>query len=344
MKKVPMKSSSCCGCNVKPMGFTLIELLVSTVISSLHFLKQKTAIETKQRIPLFLKRGVGFGERGKTSFPVKRSFSPLPKSAFTLIELLVVIAIIAILAAILLPALNSARERGRSASCINNMKQNGNALLMYADDNDGCFLPVTVRQDGSNTRSWLEHAMCVDAKATIRDNPIFGDAMTMVLSADQMTRADNAGKTLYTSSTLLCPSADKHVSPGYTRQYTVTDYGYNQYIISPEIAEIVTLAKNNKDHLIQKTSGVANASVSMMMGETFRRNAMIGTRKIEIMGAGFGNNNVASYGSAGAHGKNMNQIFMDGHAEGLPGVWEDRHGYLSPWYSDAQPRFDTGEW
>ena len=56
------------------------------------------------------------------------------KARFTLIELLVVIAIIAILAAILLPALNAARERGRTASCINNEKQLATANRMYADD------------------------------------------------------------------------------------------------------------------------------------------------------------------------------------------------------------------
>ena len=77
-----------------------------------------------------------------------RGFLPA-YGGFTLIELLVVIAIIAILAAILLPVFQSARERARQSSCSSNLNQVGMALVMYKNDNDDC-MPIYYYADPSH--------------------------------------------------------------------------------------------------------------------------------------------------------------------------------------------------
>ncbi len=124
------------------------------------------------------------------------------KKQFTLIELLVVIAIIAILASMLLPALNRAREAAQKISCTNTMKQMGLSAGMYSGDNDGFLVPARQcnRVGGSvqtvGTTDWFKALQYYDSVNFTRKHLYGGAVAAIPLCPGALKKAGTITNTL----------------------------------------------------------------------------------------------------------------------------------------------------
>jgi prepilin-type N-terminal cleavage/methylation domain-containing protein/prepilin-type processing-associated H-X9-DG protein len=146
---------------------------------------------------------------------------------FTLIELLVVIAIIAVLMAILMPAMNRAKEQGKRATCLSNLKNLALSWIMYADENDD---KIVCGDSGEYT--FMNSASLPFNRSHYRETPwVLKDYDTTLTEAQRETKITDGALFPYARSLKLykCPTVERKVMDSYraasppVRTYSIAD-------------------------------------------------------------------------------------------------------------------------
>lgn len=209
---------------------------------------------------------------------------------FTIIELLVVISIIAILAAMLLPALVRAREVAKSISCVNNLKQLGLVMNSYEDDNEGFIVPAII--DYGTYWLWgksLAEAGYVSKKAVV-----------------------------YNPSTheLLCPSSTVKVDGKVV--YEQGNYGMNKLItyFPGNTGCKVTSLKSASTKILMFDAGTSYCHYGQILGPSHNSFYLPGAQANRTLSWDQNTYKNSNDAYNGRHQKKINILWVDGHVSG----------------------------